>query len=132
MIQMTDLKPVILNINDKLSNLILERQKMTEERNELLDKKFKNEIEFESNKSEKILETNFKKKFGKDNDNLRNSFIRKECKKEIESIEELEKLLSQNKNKINQIDIEINVNKNLFNGLLELLKIEKIGIEDLK
>lgn len=119
----------ILNIHTKLENLISKRSKLVEERNILLRKQFSNGKVFNSNKSEIMLNTDFKEKFKKDNDDIRNSFIRKECKKELEELETIETTLVQNKNRITQIDIEIGIYKKLLDSSLELLKIENTDIE---
>lgn len=123
------MKDKILDIYTKLENLISKRNKLVEERNTLLNKQFSNEKNFNANKSEIMLTTNFKEKFKKDNDDIRNSFIRKECKKELEGLETIENTLTQNKNKITQIDIEISIYKKLLDASLELLKIENTDIE---
>lgn len=123
------MKDKILDIHTKLENLISKRNKLVEERNTLLNKQFTNEKIFNMNKSEILLTTNFKERFKKDNDDIRNSFIRKECKNEIEKLETTENTLIQNKNKITQIDIEISTYKKLLDASLELLKIENTDIE---
>ena len=123
------MKDKILDIHTKLENLISKRNKLVEERNTLLNKQFTNEKIFNMNKSEILLTTNFKERFKKDNDDIRNSFIRKECKNEIENLETTENTLIQNKNKITQIDTEISIYKKLLDASLELLKIENTDIE---
>lgn len=123
------MKDKILDIYTKLENLISKRNKLVEERNTLLNKQFSNEKIFNANKSKIMLTTNFKEKFKKDNDDIRNSFIRKECKNELEGLETIENTLTQNKNKITQIDIEISIYKKLLDASLELLKIENTDIE---
>lgn len=123
------MKDKVLDIHTKLENLISKRSKLVEERNTLLNKQFTNEKIFNMNKSEMLLTTNFKERFKKDNDDIRNSFIRKECKKEIEKLEATENTLIQNKNKITQIDMEISIYKKLLDASLELLKIENTDIE---
>ena len=126
------MKDKVLDIHTKLENLISKRNKLVEERNVLLNKQFTNEKIFNMNKSEILLTTNFKERFKKDNDDIRNSFIRKECKNEIENLETTENTLIQNKNKITQIDIEISIYKKLLDASLELLKIENTDIETIE
>ena len=126
------MKDKVLDIHIKLENLISKRNKLVEERNTLLNKQFTNEKIFNMNKSEILLTTNFKERFKKDNDDIRNSFIRKECKNEIENLETTENTLIQNKNKITQIDIEISTYKKLLDASLELLKIENTDIETIE
>ena len=126
------MKDKVLDIHTKLENLISKRNKLVEERNLLLNKQFTNEKIFNMNKSEILLTTNFKERFKKDNDDIRNSFIRKECKNEIENLETTENTLIQNKNKITQIDIEISIYKKLLDASLELLKIENTDIETIE
>lgn len=126
------MKDKVLDIHTKLENLISKRNKLVEERNVLLNKQFTNEKIFNMNKSEILLTTNFKERFKKDNDDIRNSFIRKECKNEIEKLETTENTLIQNKNKITQIDTEISIYKKLLDASLELLKIENTDIETIE
>lgn len=126
------MKDKVLDIHTKLENLISKRSKLVEERNTLLNKQFTNEKIFNMNKSEILLNTNFKERFKKDNDDIRNSFIRKECKNEIENLETTENTLIQNKNKITQIDTEISIYKKLLDASLELLKIENTDIETIE
>lgn len=118
-------KKELLETKDKLITLSEKRKSIIEKRNKLLDLKMENEIKYKSIKSEKILKTDFKQLFGKDNDNIRESFIQKECKNEIKIIEKIEKELVQNKNELGQIDVEISVHRNIFNGLIEVLKTEE-------
>ena len=118
-------KKELLETKDKLITLYEKRKSIIEKRNKLLDLKMENEIKYKSIKSEKILKTDFKQLFGKDNDNIRESFIQKECKNEIKTIEKIEKELVQNKNELGQIDVEISVHRNIFNGLIEVLKTEE-------
>ena len=126
------MKDKVLDIHTKLENLISKRNKLVEERNALLNKQFTNEKIFNMNKSEILLTINFKERFKKDNDDIRNSFIRKECKNEIENLETTENTLIQNKNKITQIDTEISIYKKLLDASLELLKIENTDIETIE
>ena len=126
------MKDKILDIHTKLENLISKRNKLVEERNVLLNKQFTNEKIFNMNKSEILLTTNFKERFKKDNDDIRNSFIRKECKNEIENLETTENTLIQNKNKITQIDTEISIYKKLLDASLELIKIKNTDIETIE
>lgn len=110
----------IFKIIDTINEKVVKRNKLVEEKNLKLENLLKEKMSFEESKAIKLLETDFKSLYKKDNDDIRTSFIRKECKTNIENVDKIEMEIEQLKNKIIQVDIEIKVYRDILKSLTDL------------